>query len=137
MDWGFNYNVKEVLFPKAGKHVFLHFQSGLFQLPSTSWINAVLKIYLPSININTFTNWCIISLQKILRLIFTQLNLWKKKILKINFPFYLPSRVLEFVQKSWTLYIATITWLEGQCLLHSMKHLYLLAMIWDKDYSWY
>lgn len=136
MDSGFNYNVKELLFPMVGKHMFQHFQSGLFPLPSTSWINAVLKIYSPSININTFTSWCIISLQQISRSISTQLKLWKKIIKKINFPFYFSSRGLEFMQKSLTFYITIITWLERQCLLHSMKHLYLLAMIWEKDCSW-
>lgn len=73
VDSGFNYNVKELPFPMAGKHMFLHFQSGLFQFPSTSSVNAVLKIYSP--RINTFTNWCIISLQQISRSISTQLKL--------------------------------------------------------------
>lgn len=139
VDSGFNYNVKELLFPKAGKHMFLYFQSGLFQLPSTSWTNAVLQIHSPSININTFTNWCIISLQCSkypAQSPHNQIFGKKKKNLKINFPFYFPSWILEFVQKSLTFYITKITGLERQCLLHSMKYLYLLAVIWDKNYIW-
>lgn len=85
------------------ENMFLYFQSGLFQLPSTSWTNAVLQIHSPSININTFTNWCIISLQCSKYPAQSPHNqiFGKKKILRLTSPFTFHHEFWSLCRNHW------------------------------------